>query len=121
LVGVRDFLSQVWREYTGLELDRSRNGEWQSAVHSEDLPRLLAGWRGVPASNAPVETEVRLRGGDGEFRWFLFRARPSTDGSGQVVKWCGLSTDIDQRKKAEQAVAALFATTLARQARRESV
>jgi hypothetical protein len=64
-----------------------------------DLPRLLAGWRSIPASSAPVEAEVRLRGSDGKYRWYLFLAHPSIGASDQVVKWYGFSTDIDDRKR----------------------
>jgi PAS domain S-box-containing protein len=100
--GQIDFLNQRWREYTGLGVEESYGREWQTLVHPEDLPRLLAGWRGVPGSAAPVEAEARLRGSDGKYRWFLFLAEPSLDASGQVTKWLGLATDIDKRKHAEE-------------------
>src|SRR5262245_48875143 len=80
--GQIDFLNRRWCGYTGLGLDESRGRGWQAAVHPEDLPRLLAGWRADPAPREPVETQVRLRGSDGKHRWFLFRAQPSTDASG---------------------------------------
>jgi PAS domain S-box-containing protein len=99
-----DYLNQRWCEYTGLGVEESRGRGWQAAVHPADLPRLLAGWR--PASSAAVETQVRLRGPDGKYRWFLFRAHPSTDAFGEVVKWCGLSTDIDEQMRAEEALRA---------------
>src|ERR1043165_5225967 len=84
--GQIDFLNQRWREYTGLEVDESYGRGWQTRVHPEDLPRLLASWRSAPASDAAVETEARLRGLDGNYRWFLFLARPSRDASGRIVK-----------------------------------
>jgi PAS domain S-box-containing protein len=104
--GQIDFLNQRWSEYTGLGVDECRGRGWQAALHAEDLPRLLAGWRPDSASTAPVETQVRLRGPDGKYRWFLFRAHPSTDASGVVVKWSGLATDIDERRQAEEALRA---------------
>jgi PAS domain S-box-containing protein len=110
--GQIDFLSQRWSEYTGLGIDESRGRGWQAAVHVEDLPRLLAGWRTDCASSAPVETQVRLRGPDGRYRWFLFRSHPSADASGRVVQWCGLGTDIDQRMQAEEALRASKAEAL---------
>jgi len=102
--GEIEFLSHRWSEYTGLGIDESRGRGWQAAVHPEDLPRLLAGWRSDAISSAPVEVEVRLRGPDGNYRWFLFRAHPSTDAAGKVVKWCGLATDIDERMRAGNAL-----------------
>src|SRR3954451_14843702 len=70
--GQFDFINQRWSEYTGLEVDASHGRGWQVAVHPGDLPGLLDGWRGGRAPGAPVETEVRLRGSDGNYRWFLF-------------------------------------------------
>ena len=102
--GQVDFLNQRWRDYTGLGVEESYGREWQTRVHPEDLPRLLAGWRSVPASSAPVEAEARLRGLDGQYRWFLFLAQPSIDASGRIIKWWGVSTDIDDRKRAEEAL-----------------
>jgi PAS domain S-box-containing protein len=102
--GQIEFLNRRWSEYTGLGVEGSRGRGWQAAVHPDDLPRLLAGWRPDSASVAPVEAEVRLRGQDGKYRWFLFRAHPSIDASGQVVKWSGLGTDIEQRKQAREAL-----------------
>src|SRR5215471_18490811 len=104
--GQIDFLNQRWSEYTGLGVDECHGRGWQGAIHPEDLPRLLAGWRPDSASTAPVETQVRLRGPDGKYRWFLFRAHPSTDASGLVIKWSGLATDIDERRQAEEALRA---------------
>jgi PAS domain S-box-containing protein len=104
--GQIDFLNQRWSEYTGLSVDASRGRGWQAAVHPEDLSQLLAGWRGAAASSAPVEAQVRLRGSDGKYRWFLFRAHPATDASGRIVKWSGLGTDIDERVQAEESLRA---------------
>jgi PAS domain S-box-containing protein len=104
--GQIDYLNQRWSDYTGLGVEESRGRGWQASVHPEDLPRLLAGWRADSASRAPVETPARLRGPDGTYRWFLFRAHPSADASGQLVKWCGLGTDIDERMQAEEALRA---------------
>jgi PAS domain S-box-containing protein len=104
--GQIDFMNQRWSAYTGLEVDASHGRGWQVAIHPDDLPRLLAGWRTAPAPRAPVETKARLRGLDGQYRWFSFRAHPVADASGQVVKWCGLSTDIDDRMQAEEALRA---------------
>jgi PAS fold len=67
---------------------------WQVAIHSEDLPELLERWRSILASGEPSEMEARLRRLDGEYRWFLFRICPLADASVQVVKWCGMNTDI---------------------------
>ncbi len=99
-----DFLNKRWFEYTGLGLDEARGRGWQTAIHPEDLSDLLERWRFIVASGEPREMEARLRRFDGEYRWFLVRTCALADASGQVVKWCGLGTDIDDRKRAEEAL-----------------
>lgn len=61
-------------------------------------------WRHVLASGETGEIEARLRRFDGEFRWFLFRANPLRNDSGKVVKWYGTNTDLEDRKRAEDAL-----------------
>ena len=101
-----DFLNQRWCEYTGLGVDEAYGRGWQTAIHPGDLPELLERWRSILASGEPGEMEARLRRFDGEYRWFLFRTCPSADASGQVVKWCGINTVIENRKRTEQALRA---------------
>jgi PAS domain S-box-containing protein len=101
-----DFLNQRWCKYTGLSVDEACGRGWQTAIHPEDLPGLLQRWRSILASSEPGEMEARLRRFDGEYRWFLFRASPLADVSGQVAKWCGVNTDIEDRKRAEEALRA---------------
>ncbi|MBC8030145.1 MAG: PAS domain-containing protein [Pyrinomonadaceae bacterium] len=67
--------------------------------HSDDRKGLEDYWRSVLASGEPGEIEARLRRFDGEYRWFLFRATPSFDNDGRVVKWFGTNTDIEDRKR----------------------
>jgi PAS domain S-box-containing protein len=106
LDGHIDFLNQRWCEYTGRSVDEAHGRAWQTAIHPEDLPELLERWRSILASGEPGEMEARLRRFDGEYRWFLLRICPLTDASGRVVKWCGLSIDIEDRKRAEEALRA---------------
>ncbi len=61
-------------------------------------------WRRLLASGEVGETEARLRRFDGEYRWFLFRASPLRNDSGKVVKWYGTNTDLEERKRAEEAL-----------------
>jgi PAS domain S-box-containing protein len=61
----------------------------------------MATWLGLLASGEPGQEEARLRRFDGEYRWFLFRAEPVRDEQGEVVRWYGTNTDIEDRKRAE--------------------
>jgi PAS domain S-box-containing protein len=100
-----DFINQRWSEYTGLSIDEGLDWGWQTAIHSQDLPELVERWRSILASGEPREMEARLRRFDGEYRWFLVRAFPLPDASGQIAKWCGMNTDIEDRKRAEAMLA----------------
>jgi hypothetical protein len=96
-----ELLNRRWREYTGLDLGEPSSAAWPSVIHPDDLPRWLDRWRFVSTPNEPWELELRLRRADGAYRWFLCRASPETDASGQVTRWCGINTDIDDRRRAE--------------------
>jgi PAS domain S-box-containing protein len=100
--GLVDFVNRRWLEYTGFGIEQARGQGWQKAIHEEDLPALLADGAASRSSSEPHDTEVRMRRFDGEYRWFLIRALPLTDAAGEVVGWCGLNIDIEDRKRAEQ-------------------
>jgi formate hydrogenlyase transcriptional activator len=100
-----DFLNHRWCAYTGLSLEEACGWGWQAAMHAEDLPELLERWRSNLASGEPLEMDARLRRFDGVYRWFLFRATPSFDNDGRVLKWFGTHTDIGDRKRAESLLA----------------
>jgi PAS domain S-box-containing protein len=98
------FFNQRWLDYTGLTTERARNWGWVVALHPDESDRLVDYWRSVVRSGEPIEIEGRLRRFDGVYRWFLFRATPSLDDDGRVVEWFGTSTDIEDRKRAEDAL-----------------
>jgi PAS domain S-box-containing protein len=104
--GSNEFLNQRWLDYTGLSIEAARDWGWKVAIHPEDLPRLLGVWQKLLASGEPGEWEARLRRFDGVYRWFLFRVEPLFDETGNIVKWYGTNTDIDDRKWAEAVLAA---------------
>jgi PAS domain S-box-containing protein len=100
--GYIDFLNERWLDYTGLTLEQASGWGWQSAVCPDDLPRLAGYWRSMLESGKPGEIEARLRRHDGVDRWFLFRGVPQYDNRGSVIKWYGQTTDIEDRKHAEE-------------------
>jgi PAS domain S-box-containing protein len=102
--GFAEYLNKRWLDYTGLSLDRALGWEWQIAIHPEDLPRLLDSWREILEAGKPAEVEARMRRFDGEYRWFLFRPEPLRDEFGNIVRWYGTNTDIEDRKRAEEAL-----------------
>jgi PAS domain S-box-containing protein len=101
--GVPDFLNQPALDYTGLRLGQAETG-WPRAFHPDDKKGMLQKWSAIRQSGRPGELEARLRRYDGEYRWFLFRAEPLRDEAGNIVKWYGSSTDIEDRKRTEVAL-----------------
>ena len=101
--GAVDFVNQRWLEYTGLSFEKALAGA-NNIVHPEDLPSVIERWLVDKAAGNPSEYEMRLRRADGEYRWFLVRTVPLRDRQGNIVKWYGTSTDIEDRKRAEMAL-----------------
>jgi PAS domain S-box-containing protein len=102
--GFAEYLNKPWLDYTGLSLEQALGWEWQIAIHPDDRPHLLAAWERILASGKAAEVEARLRRFDGAYRWFLFRPAPLYDDAGNVVRWYGTNTDIEDRKRAEFAL-----------------
>ncbi|HXM08706.1 MAG TPA: two-component regulator propeller domain-containing protein [Terriglobales bacterium] len=100
--GALDFINHYWVEYTGLSAETTMGSGWKAAVHPADLARYVERRQALVASGEPFEHEVRFRrAADGEYRWFLSRSVPLRDSGGKIVKWYGISTDIEDRKRAE--------------------
>jgi len=97
--GSVDFINQRWEEI-GLSLDDVR--EWNKVLHPVD--RMGDRWRVAVETGTSFENIERLRRADGEYRWFLGRAQPLRDELGKIVKWYGVSTDIEDQKRAEDAL-----------------
>ena len=104
--GSAEFFNQHYLAYVGLPLDQLQGAGWTVAVHPGDLGGLAATWQSILSSGEPGEAEARLRRFDGEYRWFLFRTSPMCDESGAIIKWLGINTDIEDRKRAQEALAA---------------
>ena len=96
------WVNRRWVEYTGLSVDSTSGGGWQSAVHPDDFDGHINKWQASIASGEPFENEARHRSANGEYRWFLVRAVPLRDESGRIRKWYGTLTDIEDRKQAEK-------------------
>ena len=106
--GSIDFVNRHFQEYTGLSTAQIAGSGWKAAVHPEDLGRNVERWCASMRSGEPFESELRYRrAADGQYRWFLSRALPLRDVRGRITKWYGTSTDIEDRKSAEQLQAEL--------------
>jgi PAS domain S-box-containing protein len=99
--GTVDFLNQGWCDYTGVGLTEALSSGWEKTVHPDEYAGVMAYWRKPLESGTPGEYECRHRRHDGTYRWFVGRAIPLRDAAGDIVKWYGLNTDIEDRKRAE--------------------
>jgi PAS domain S-box-containing protein len=99
--GTVDFVNKRWQDYAGVSLEELIKNP-TSAIHPEDLPGILSGWRKSMATGETAEDEMRLRRADGKYRWFLVRTAPLRDKKGNIVKWYGVSTDIEDSKCAKE-------------------
>jgi PAS domain S-box-containing protein len=89
-------------DYFGVTLDEWRKIRHASVAHPDDEERLLSQWDRALSSGSGFEIEVRFRRNDGVYRWFLIRCNPVRDDQGQVLRWYGACTDIEDRKRAEE-------------------
>ena len=100
-----DYVSRAWLEFTGLSADQAKGDGWSRAVHAEDLARWLDSCVRAFDAREPFEVEYRMRRHDGEYRWVLDSAAPMRSGDGLFLGYVGACVDIDERKRAEQALA----------------
>ncbi len=97
-----EYLNRRWFAYTGSNRSSATLHEVLELVHPDDLPIVEARWREALQTGEAFESELRLRADDDSYRWFLSRSVPVRDASGKVIKWFGVSTDIDDTKRAEE-------------------
>jgi PAS domain S-box-containing protein len=91
-------------EYCGRTLEELRLWGTSDTVHAEDLPRVVQVFARSITSGDPYDFEARIRRFDGVYRWFQVRGLPVRDADGRILRWCSLLTDIDERKRAEDAL-----------------
>ncbi|MCS6622862.1 PAS domain-containing protein [Roseibacterium beibuensis] len=101
--GFHDYYNARWYEFTGVP-EGSTDGEaWNGMFHSEDQERAWTRWLHCLETGEPYEIEYRLRRHDGVYRWTLGRARPIRNDAGEITRWFGTCTDIDDLKRSDQA------------------
>jgi PAS domain S-box-containing protein len=101
--GSLDFINQRWEEI-GLGMDDLRGSKWINALHPDERAGVADRWRIAVETGTPYENIERVRKADGEYRWFLSRAEPLRDELGKIVKWYGVDNDIEDQKRAEDAL-----------------
>jgi PAS domain S-box-containing protein len=102
-LGSFDYYNRRWYEYTGMTPEQTLGWGWQPVLHPEDAERCLKLWAKAIATGEDYEIEYRFkRASDGAYRWHLGRALPVRNATGEIIKWCGTSTDIHDHKLAAE-------------------
>jgi PAS domain S-box-containing protein len=100
-----EYCNQQWLEYSGLTAEQSLNSEKFELMHPDDVQQTLNCWNQATQTGKSFTTEYRLkRVKDGMYRWHLAQLSPLDDQDGNVVRWIGNATDIQERKQAEKAL-----------------
>jgi PAS domain S-box-containing protein len=102
--GSVDFINQRLLESTGRPIETLLGSGWQTIVHPDDRARYVAQWKSALAAGEPLEIELRVWTAQRDYRWLLVRNVPLRDSRGEIVKWYGTGIDIEDRKRAEDAL-----------------
>jgi formate hydrogenlyase transcriptional activator len=104
--GALESVSQQCLDYFGMAIDQLKDWTTSDIVHPDDLSRVLVTWRRSFETGHPYDSEYRIRRADGVYRWFHVRALSLADTEGRIIRWYALHTDIDDRKRSEDALRA---------------
>jgi PAS domain S-box-containing protein len=100
-----DYYNRRWYELTGAKETETGDASWLPVYHPDDRQRCLDLWYESVRTGKPFQIEHRLLLQEADtYRWHLGRALPVRDGAGNIVRWYGACTDIDDQKKSEQAL-----------------
>ncbi|MCJ8521466.1 PAS domain S-box-containing protein [Pseudorhizobium tarimense] len=97
--GELDWFNERVHDYSGKSYDELHGNGWVSMVHPEDLPEAAARWESALSSGETYEAEFRLRQANGSYRWHIARAVPVKDERGQILRWIGTNTDIEEQRE----------------------
>jgi PAS domain S-box-containing protein len=100
----RDFVNAAWKQYTGLSDEAALGSEWSVVAHPDHIAAGDKMWRDALAAGEPWHTEERVRRADGQYRWFAIDRVAARDDNGKIIKWYGTAYDIEDRKRAEDAL-----------------
>ncbi|MDA3873165.1 MAG: PAS domain-containing protein [Kiritimatiellae bacterium] len=98
------YINQQWVEYTGLTLEESLGLGWNAPFHPDDQQRVWDVWQYAIQNSGTYTLECRLRRFDGGYRWWLIRGVPLLNKHGEILKWFGTCTDIEEFKQATLAL-----------------
>lgn len=101
--GTIDYYNRQTDQFAGFRRE-SDSWVWQPVLHPDDRERTAAAWQEAVRTGQPYQVEHRAQVADGTYRWFLSRAVAVGDGQGNIVRWYGTATDIQEQKETEKAL-----------------
>ncbi len=104
--GSTDYFNKRWGELTGVQPTFGFENTWHELCHPDDVQRVQEYWNVAKLNKSVVEIECRYKRKDGTYAWALQRAFPLIDDEGNIAKWFGTLTDIDEQKKGEEEIRA---------------
>lgn len=108
--GFVDYYNKRWYEYTAFDEKEFGDSSWIPLVHPDDASLVVEFWYNSVQTGNPYQIEFRLKNGrTGEYRWFLSKALPIIDKTGQITKWFGTCTDIQEQKNITEKLESLVA------------
>jgi PAS domain S-box-containing protein len=102
--GTVDYLSPQFLQFVGADKDAADALDWSQYIHPDDLAYLSDVWNNAVRERNAYACEFRLQDDNGGYRWFSARGIPVFDSLGSMVKWYGVTIDIDAHKHAEIAL-----------------
>ena len=99
------YFNRQWMDFTGMTLEESMGQGWNLPFHPDDQARAWEAWQNAVQRSKAYSSECRLRRADGEYCWWLIRGVPLKNTAGEIIKWFGTCTDIDEIKTTEEALA----------------
>jgi diguanylate cyclase (GGDEF)-like protein/PAS domain S-box-containing protein len=102
--GATDYFNERGTEYTGMPRQANDGWNWLALLHPDDRDRAERAWRDAVELEAPYAIDYRLHRHDGAYRWNECRAMPVRNADGQLVKWIGTVTDIEDHRRFEESL-----------------
>ncbi|MFP5042249.1 PAS domain S-box protein [Parasediminibacterium sp. JCM 36343] len=98
--GQQTFASKRWKEFTGL--DPCDASTFEKMVHPDDLPEIIKTWTHCLGTGKPYKTYCRLKNKNDEYEWFYVNGEAIKNDNGDIEKWIGTFTNINEQKKVEE-------------------
>lgn len=104
-----DYFNSNWMEFTGLSFEDIKSWGWTQFIHPDDVEENIRSWQHSIDTGEPFQLQHRFRRADGEYRWHLSRALPMRNDEGEIIKWIGANSEIDEVKNLQDELRAVAA------------